>query len=157
MCCGIQEFNTNNGLWTTLSRSVPSHFGRLAAALYDDRIIVVGADFSGLFNPETGDWTVLGGGGGGRTDGGGGGGCTGVSDFGLIVDDGRLYVLGGRRYNGGQYDASNEVKSVELATVVGDDGQAAAALRSSDWHPHARLPRPSLISVCGLLNIPSEL
>jgi len=86
-----------------------------------------------------------------RRDGRGGG--AGVSDFGLIVDDGRLYVLGGRRYNGGLYEATNEVKRVELM-VVCNEGRA---LRASDWHPHARLPRPSLVSVCGLLNIPSEL
>ena len=142
----VQVFNTSNGSWSTLSRSIPTHFGRLAAALYNDKVVVVGADFSGVFNPETGDWAV-----GDRRDGRGGG--AGVSDFGLIVDDGRLYVLGGRRYNGGLYEATNEVKRVELM-VVCNEGRA---LRASDWHPHARLPRPSLVSVCGLLNIPSEL
>jgi len=144
----LQAFNTSTGSWTTLSQSIPSHFGRLGALAYNDRIIVIGSDFNGLFNPETGDWAV-----GGQCDGCHGGGGTGVCDFGLVVDDGRLYVLGGRRYRGGQYDTTNEVKSVELA-VVCTDGRA---LRASDWHPHARLPRPSLVSVCGLLNIPSEV
>ena len=142
-------FNTSSGSWSTLNRSLPSYFGRLGAVLYNDRIIVIGSDFNGVFNPETGDWAV------GRLqcDGRQGGGGAGVCDFGLVVDDGRLYVLGGRRYSGGQYDTTNEVKSVKLA-VVCTEGRA---LRGSDWHAHARLPRPSLISVCGLLDIPSEV
>jgi len=144
----LQAFNTTTGSWTTLSRSIPSHFGRLAAVLYNDRIIIMGSDFNAVFNPETGDWAV-----GGECDGRQRDGGTGVCDFGLVVDDGRLYVLGGRRYKDGQYDTTNEIKSVELA-VVCTDGRA---LRASDWRPHARLPRPSLISVCGLLNIPSEV
>jgi len=145
----LQAFNTKNGSWTTLSQSIPSHFGRLAAVLYNDRIIVIGCDFNGVFNPETGEWAV-----GGQCDGREGGGGAGVCDFGLVVDDGRLYVLGGRRYNaGGQYDTTDEVKSVDLAVVCAE----RRALRARDWDPHARLPRPSLISVCGLLDIPSEV
>jgi len=142
-----QVFNTSHGSWTTLSRSIPSHFGRLAAAPYNDRIVVVGADFSGVFNPETADWAAGG-------DGGSRGAGAGVSDFGLVVDDGRVYVLGGRRYDvGGQYVATDEVKSVEMAVMCGGGGRAQ---RPGDWHPHARLPRRSLVSVCGLLTIPSE-
>jgi len=139
----VQVFNTTVGSWTILSQPIPSHFGRLGVVAYSDRIIVIGSNFNGLFNPETGDWA--------ECDSRGG---AGVCDFGLVVDDGRLYVLGGRRFNGaGQYDTMNEVKSVELAVVCSD----RRALRASDWHPHARLPRPSLISVCGLLSIPSEV
>jgi len=143
----MQAFNTSTGSWTTLSRPIPSrsHLGRLAAILYNDRIIVISSDFNGVFNPETDDWTV--------GDGRRGGGGAGVCDFGLVVDNGRLYVLGGRRYNGGQYDVTDEVKSVELAVVCSD----IRALRASDWRPHARLPRPSFTSVCCLLNIPSEV
>ena len=141
----VQAFNTRNGSWTALSRSIPSHFGRLAAIPYNDRIIVISSDFNGVFNPETGDWAV--------GDGRRGGGGAAVCDFGLAVDNGRLYVLGGRRYNGGHYDVTDEVKSAELAVVCSD----RRALRASDWRPHARLTRPSLISVCCLLNIPSEV
>ena len=141
-------FNTNNAAWTTLSWSIPSHFGRLSAVPYNDRIIVLGSDLNAVFNPETGEWTV-----GRQRDGRQGGGGAGVCDFGAVVEDGRLYVIGGRRYSGEQYDTTNEVKSAQL-TVVCSEGRA---LRSSDWIPHARLPRPSVISVCGLLDIPTEV
>ena len=147
----VQVFNTRHGSWTKLSRSIPRYFGRLAAAPYDDRIIVIGADFSGVFNPETDDWAAAG---GSRCDGSRPCG-TGVCDFGLAVDDGRLYVLGGRRYNNaGLYETTDEVKSVHLAVLCGGDGRV---LRPGDWRPHARLPRSSLVSVYGLLNIPSEV
>ena len=141
----MQVFNTSSGSWTTLSRSIPSHFGRPSAVLYNDRIIVISSNFNGVFNPETGDWSV----GDGRLGGGG----AGVCDFGLAVDNGRLYVLGGRRYADGQSDVTDEVKSVEMSVVCSN----RRALRASDWRPHARLPRPSPISVCCLLSIPSEV
>jgi len=138
----MQVFNTSSGSWTTLDRSIPTHFGRLAAVPYDERIIVMSCDFNALFNPETGDWAVV-----GEADRSGGG--AGVCDFGLAVDNGRLYVLGGRRYSGGRYDVTDEVKCAELAVVCSD----RRALRASDWRPHVRLPRPSLVSICCLLDI----
>jgi len=143
-----QAFNTNSSSWSTLTAAIPDHFGRLAAVLYDSRIIVLGANFNGLFDPETGQWATD----EGRRLAGGGGGA-GVSDFGMCVDDGRLYVLGGRRYNADKYETTDEVKSVEVALAC----VAGRALTTSDWRPHARLPRPSVISVCGLLDISSDV
>ena len=153
-----------------LDVQLPVHAGRLNAAVYDDSIIVLGADLNLVFKPETGEmWgssacrddlttpdgsstvspqttSVTGG--------------TETSDFGMVIDDGRLYVVGGRRFiSAGPltqsstmdlcWTSTDEVRCIDVKTVL--SGQP---LKPTQWIAHARLPRRSIVAVCGLISVP---
>lgn len=171
MSFALQVFDTVMRSWTTLLYRLPVHAGRLNAAVYDDTIIILGADINMTYKPDTDKWR----GGvqvarelnsdGNKDDVDGNDdvrresstsahrGGTEVSDFGLAIDDGRLYVIGGRRFfcDGGMWKPTDEVRSVPLKLAL-----SGAALKPGQWSAHAKLPRRSTVSVCGLLSLPWE-
>lgn len=177
----LQLFDTVTCSWTTLLFRLPVHAGRLNAAVYDDTIIILGADLNMVYKPDLDNWI------GGvrdyreqvsdnsnRCDVDAGQyacranlmserrGGTEVSDFGLAIDDGLLYVIGGRRFyesqsggkttTGGEvWKPTDEIRSVPLKLAL-----SGVALKPGQWSAHAKLPHRSMISVCGLLSLQFE-
>lgn len=136
-----QVYNTEQNTCTLLSKPMPCGYHLMRAALWDDYIILVGGCASFLFNLETQTWHER-----ERFK-------TDVVQFGLILQNGRIFVIGGgvgkANENGKvMWNCRDDVRCMPVTSFICN--------KPAEWKTCGQLPKPSLIQAYAKLKFPVE-
>ena len=134
----VQMYNTKENTCSALLRSMPIRCIGLftRAVLWETSVIFFGRDTCFLFNIETKTWQERE---HFKTD---------VSHFGLIIENERIFVVGGG-ISGTDTDGKtiwkciDDVRYVPLKNIFDD--------KPTEWKIHGKLPKPSLVHACTLV------
>src|SRR6218665_299181 len=129
----VQVYNTKENTCTLVLEPMPHPFSLMRAALWRTSVILVGCHSCFVFNIETGTWHE-------RAQF-----KTGVVNFGLVLESGRLFVIGGGSWEYdedgcGEWKYRDDVRYVPLQNILDD--------KPIEWNVQRKLPRPSLVHAC---------
>jgi len=132
----VQVYNTVENTCTLLSKSMPRRYGLMRAILWETSVILIGRYTCTclIFNIESETWQE-------REQF-----KTDVGHFGLVLESGRLFVIGGgnRERDGDGNDVwkcINDIRYVPLQSVLHNN-------KRIEWKIHGKLPKPSLVHTC---------
>ena len=132
----VQVYNTKENTCSLLSRPMPHPYMLMRAAVWETSVILVGPNTCFIFNLETEKWQERE---KFKTD---------VVHFGLVLEDERIFVIGGGTYEtetDGRTTRKcrDDVRSVSLQSVI--------KKKPIEWKIHATLPKPSFVQACAKL------
>ena len=117
---------------------MPRPGSMMRAALLETSAIVVGENTCFIFDFETETWQE-------REQF-----KTGVRDFGLVLHDGRVFIIGGEcnmdEDGKKNWKLRDDVRYVPLENILQE--------RGIEWKIHGRLPRPALVYAYGEMRMP---
>lgn len=133
----VQVFNTESNVCTLISRPIPRTVGFLRAVLWENTAILLGRDDCLMYNFETEAWNV-------RDEF-----QTGVNHFGMIAEDGKVFIIGGRytaidANEKCKWICRDDVRFVPIANILNDE--------PVEWRHHARLSKPSIVHAFGKID-----
>jgi len=136
--CRVQVYNTKDNTCTLLLEPMPRSLNWGRAVLSGTSVIFLGFETCFILNLESGVWQE-------RKQF-----KTDVDYFGLILDNERVFVIGGGKGykdedGNGIWTCRDDVRYVPLRNIIEN--------RPTEWKFHATLPRPSLIDVCAKLTL----
>jgi len=126
----VQVYNTKQNSSTLLSSPMPRAYHLMRAALWKTSVVLLGSDTCFLYNFETETWQE-------RKQF-----KTDVHHFGLLLDNERIFVIGGgysEKDKDGKtkWKCKDEVRYVPLQNILDD--------KPIGWKIHGKLPKPSLV------------
>lgn len=129
--CEVQVYDLASNTCSLLSRPMPRPCRLMRAALWDSTIILIGQQNCFTYDFETETWQVR-----DRFK-------TGVGHFGMTLDNGQVFVIGGgewRSDGGGKtgWIVTDDVRCVPALNILSDE--------PVEWRLHARLTKPSLVT-----------
>jgi len=130
----IQVFSTKENTCSVLSTSMPLNNALMRAALWKTSVVLLGRNTCFIFNIETKTWQE-------RKQF-----KTDVVHFGLILENERLFVIGGGNSEQDKdgktiWKYRDDVRYVPLQNVIDD--------KSIEWKIHGKLSKPSCVHVYG--------
>lgn len=125
-----QVYNTSANTCTLLSKPLPRSCHFMQAILLETSVMLLGLDTCLIFNFETEKWQE-------RKQF-----KTDVVDFGLVLEDERVFVMGGvakKKERDGTitWKCRNDIRSVSLKNIIEN--------KSAEWRTHATLSKPCLV------------
>lgn len=133
----VQVFNTESNVCTMISKPMPRTVGFLRAVKWENTAILLGRDDCLIYNFETEAWKV-------RDKF-----KTGVNHFGMIAEDSKVFIIGGR-YTAIDADdkcrwiCRDDVRFVPIMNILNDE--------PISWRHHARLAKPSIVHAFGKID-----
>src|SRR6218665_3509790 len=126
----VQVYNTKENTCTLISKPMPRPYGLMRSVLWETSVVLLGWDTCFIFNIETETWQE-------RKQF-----KTDVVNFGLVLKDGLVFVIGGGIWVKDKDDNierkySDDVRYVPLQNIIDD--------RPIEWKIHGKLPKPSVI------------
>src|SRR6218665_900937 len=133
---GVQVYNTKENTCSVRLRPMSRPFMLMGAVLWETSVILLGRDTCFLFNIETKTWQE-------REQF-----KTDVSHFGLIIENERIFVVGGG-IPGTDTDGKTMWKCIDDVRYV--PLQNILQGKPTEWKIHGKLPKPSLVYACTLV------
>lgn len=136
-----QVYNTEQNTCTVLSQAMPRASHLMRVALCDNYIVLIGGSTCFLFNLKTQTWHE-------RQQF-----KTDVVQFGLILQNGRIFVIGGgvgKSNEDGKvaWNCRDDIRCFPVTSFIGN--------KAAEWEVRGRLPRPSLIQAYAKMKFPVE-
>jgi len=126
----VQVYNTKENTCTLVSQPMPSCSRLMRAILWKTSVILLGKYSCFIFDIETEKWHET------KQF------KTGVAHFGLVLENGRIFVIGGgidKTDKDGKtiWKCRDDVRYVPLQNIIDD--------KPIEWKIHGKLPKPSLV------------
>jgi len=137
----VQVFNTATKLCTKLTQRLPRPERLLRAVMWDKSVILINHRTCLIFDVEQHTFQR-------RKQF-----AAGVIQFGLVLENERIYIVGGGKgENDGagatKWNCSDEVKSVAVMDIINNQS-------IPNWIYHAKLPKPALIHAYASMTLPT--
>src|SRR6218665_3673942 len=126
----VQVYNTKENTCTLLARSMPRPRRLMQAILWETSVILLGSDTCFIFNIETETWEE-------REQF-----KTDVVQFGLVLENERVFVIGGRSDRGLE-KFIDDVRYIPLQNIIDD--------KPIEWKIHGKLPNPACVYACAIM------
>jgi len=135
----VQVFNTTSGVCTDLPQCLPRRMQMLRAAIQGTFVIIIGKNECVIFDLKQETFKER------RQF------ATGVNQFGLLVENERVFLIGGhtkvKRADGTAIRPSrDDVLSVAVKDIINNS--------PAEWSHHATLPQPAFIHAFAVLTLP---
>ena len=124
----VQVYNTIENTCTLLSKPMPHPYCLMRAFIWETSVILVGRYACFIFDIETETWQE-------REQF-----KSDVDHFGLVLENERVFVIGGGVWETIDWRCSDDVRYVPLQNIIDDEPIA--------WKIHGKLPKPSLVHAC---------
>lgn len=139
----VQVFDTVSGVCEELPQRLPHAMQMLRAVTWNGLVIITGKEECVTFDLQQKTFQT-------RNQF-----KSGVNQFGLVLENDRVYLVGGhtrKRDADGRVSrpASDEVKSVAVSDIINN-------VNPANWTHHARLPQPAFVHAFAVMSLPRAL
>lgn len=131
----VQVYDTELNVCTVLSRPMPEDYSGFRAVAWENNVILIGCDGCLVYNVKTEVWEE-------RDQF-----KTNVDEFGLVVSNGVVFVIGGGDFDEMKlhWQCEVDVRCVPVSDILNNE--------PIKWRHHTKLPKPSQVHAFGKVDL----